>query len=244
MPQQHNATPTSARARVSRRRFLTVAGALGAYSLTHADHALAHTPAGARATSVNKPAVALSPALRVALVDEPEPPGPDESEPPDVDEFEPPGPDQILFPIVVGPEDYCYVTDSFGDCRDSGCSRSHAGVDIMADQGLPIRATVNGRLTKRYVDTGKTYGAGHGWTLVDESANVTWKYFHMGRHEENLEVGDEVVQGQIIGYVGNTGTSGVLVDTNYHLHLEYRPDGVATNPFPLLQRDPDVIFES
>ena len=114
----------------------------------------------------------------------------------------------------------------------------------MADQGLPIRAVADGRLTKRYVDSGKTFGAGHGWTLHDESNDVTYKYFHMGGHEDGLEVGDEVVQGQTIGYIGNTGTSGVLTDTNYHLHFEYRPDNLATNSFPHLQRDPDVIFES
>lgn len=232
MPERHESTlittQSGTRARLSRRRFLTVASVLSAYGLTHADHVLAQTPSTSGSASLNRPATALAAAVRVvpeAVV-------------------EPPVPGEILFPIVVGPDDYCYASNSFGDCRGSGCSRSHEGVDIMADQGLPIRATVNGRLTKRYVDTGRTSGAGHGWTLYDESTNITWKYFHMGSHEDGLEVGDEVVQGQTIGYVGNTGTSGVPTGTNHHLHLEYRPDNVAANPFDRLQRDPDVDFES
>jgi murein DD-endopeptidase MepM/ murein hydrolase activator NlpD len=222
------ATPSATRARLSRRRFLTVASVVGAYGLTHAEHALAQTPATSGTASLNRPATALVAAVRLV---------PDE-------ELEPPAPGEILFPIMVGPDDYCYASDSFGDCRGSGCSRSHEGVDIMADEGLPIRATVDGRLTKRYVDSGKTSGAGHGWTLYDESTDTTFKYFHMGSHEEGLEVGDEVQQGQTIGYVGNTGTSGVPTGTNHHLHLEYRPNNVAANSFPLLQRDPDVIFEA
>ena len=229
MPEPHAPyPPATTKAKVSRRRFLTAAGALGVYGLTHADHVFAQTPATSGVASLKMPATALAPAVRVI---------PEEV-------LEPPAPGEILFPIVVGPDDYCYASDSFGDCRGAGCSRSHEGVDIMADEGLPIRATVDGVLTKRYVDTGKTWGAGHGWTLYDESTDTTFKYFHMGSHEEGLDVDDQVVQGQTIGYVGNTGTSGVPSGTNYHLHMEYRPNNVAANSFPLLQRDPDVIFEA
>jgi murein DD-endopeptidase MepM/ murein hydrolase activator NlpD len=150
---------------------------------------------------------------------------------------------QIMFPIVVGPDDFCWVSDSFGDCRGVACSRLHEGVDIMADLGLPIRAPVSGRLTKRYVDYGASSGAGNGWTLVNDDGSITYKFFHMDRHEEGLEVDDEVEAGQIIGYVGNTGTSGVSSGTNHHLHFEYRPDNDATDSFDYLERDPNVSFE-
>jgi len=148
---------------------------------------------------------------------------------------------EILFPIVVGEGDSVYVSDNFGACR-SGCSRSHEGTDMMADRHLPIRATANGVLTKRYEDSGKTYGAGHGWTLVDEENDVTWKFFHMDHHATGLEVGDTVEIGQIIGAVGNTGTSGANSDSNYHLHFEYRPGNTAANSYSKLQRDPNVSF--
>jgi murein DD-endopeptidase MepM/ murein hydrolase activator NlpD len=149
--------------------------------------------------------------------------------------------DEVLFPIVVGRDDSCYVFDNFGACR-SGCSRSHEGTDIMADHLLPIRAVANGILTKKYEDSGQLSGAGHGWTLFDEEKNVTWKFFHMDHHAEGLEVGDRVELGQIIGAVGNTGTSGAKTDTNYHLHFEYRPGDVPKNVYALLQRDPNVTF--
>ena len=112
----------------------------------------------------------------------------------------------------------------------------------MADHLLPIRAVVTGVLTKKYVDTGKTSGAGNGWTLYEASTNVTYKFFHMDHHADGLEVGDTVEVGQIIGAVGNTGTSGTNSDTNYHLHFEYRPNNIAQNSYNLLQRDPNVTF--
>ena len=151
------------------------------------------------------------------------------------------GAGEILFPIVVGPDDSCFLNDNFGACR-SGCSRRHEGTDIMADHLLPIRAVVAGMLTKKYVDSGSTSGAGNGWTLYEASTNITYKFFHMDHHEEGLEVGDTVEVGQIIGAVGNTGTSGTNSGTNYHLHFEYRPDNVARNSYNLLTRDPNVTF--
>ena len=148
---------------------------------------------------------------------------------------------EILFPIVVGEDDSCFVGDNFGACR-SGCSRLHEGTDMMADHLLPVRAVVAGTLTKKYVDSGLLYGAGHGWTLYHAESNVTYKFFHLDHHAEGLEEGDTVEMGQIIGAVGNTGTSGANSGTNYHLHFEYRPSNIAANSYHMLQRDPNVSF--
>jgi murein DD-endopeptidase MepM/ murein hydrolase activator NlpD len=148
----------------------------------------------------------------------------------------PPVPDgQIMFPIDAR-EGECWIGDNFGDSRGS---RSHEGLDIMGNRDADIFAVVTGRLTKKYTDSGKTYGAGNGWTLYDETTDVTFKYFHMGTHAAGLQVGDTVQQGQVIGTVGKTGTSGV---DNYHLHFEYRPGYVATDPRPLLVRHPNCTF--
>lgn len=148
---------------------------------------------------------------------------------------------QIMFPIDALPGD-CWISDNFGDCRGSNCSRRHEGLDISGNRGADLFAVVTGRLTKKYVDRGLTYGAGHGWTLYDETTDVTYKYFHMGSHAEGLVVGDIVQQGSVIGTVGNTGTSGVNSDSNYHLHFEYRPGNVAQDPRPLLVRHPNCTF--
>jgi len=156
---------------------------------------------------------------------------------------EPPPEGKILFPIDAR-EDDCWVGDNFGDCRGTNCSRSHAGLDIMGNRDADVIAVVDGRLVKKYTDSGKSSGAGHGWTLYDETTDTTFKYFHLASHADGLEVGDMVRQGQVIGTVGNTGTSGVSSDTNHHLHFEYRPGYVPTDPRPLLVRHPNCIFAS
>ncbi len=154
----------------------------------------------------------------------------------------PPVPDgQIMFPIDAR-EGECWISDNFGDCRGTNCSRSHEGLDISGNRGADIFAVISGELVKKYTDSGKTYGAGHGWTLYDAATDVTFKYFHMGSHAAGLEVGDMVQQGQVIGTVGNTGTSGANSDSNYHLHFEYRPGYVPTDPRPLLVRHPNCTF--
>ena len=152
----------------------------------------------------------------------------------------PPPPGQIMFPILAPTS--CWISDNFGDCRGSNCSRRHEGLDSMGTEGDQLVAVVTGRLVKKYVDTGLTYGAGNGWTLYDETTDITYKYFHMGSHAAGLAEGDTVQQGTVIGTLGNTGTSGANSSTNYHLHFEYRPANQPQDPRPLLVRPPECTF--
>lgn len=155
-----------------------------------------------------------------------------------------PADDEVMFPVVVGPDDSCYVLDNFGDCRGTSCSRSHEGVDIMADEGLPVVSVSAGVIEKRYDDSGKTFGAGNGWTIHDEDGDVVYRYFHLQTLAEGLEVGDRVERGDVIGTVGETGTSGAGNEReNFHLHFEYRPNNAARDSFDLLQRPTHVRFE-
>jgi len=225
-------TDNPRRPRVSRRRMI-VGGGVGVSAL--ALGRMGSGSVGAVAGELNEPGSALETATRVTTTTTTTT---TTSVPPTPGDL---GVDEILFPIIVGPDDSCFVSDNFGACR-SGCSRRHEGTDIMADHLLPIRAVATGVLTKKYVDTGKTYGAGNGWTLFDADTNITWKFFHMDHHADGLEVGDTVEFGQVIGAVGNTGTSGAFSDTNYHLHFEYRPENIPRNSYQLLQRDPNVTF--
>ena len=154
----------------------------------------------------------------------------------------PPVPDgQIMFPIDARPGE-CWITDNFGDCRGSNCSRRHEGLDISGNRGADLFAVVTGRLIKKYEDRGLTSGAGNGWTLYDDTTKIHYKYFHMGTHAPGLKVGDTVQQGTVIGTVGNTGTSGANSNSNYHLHFEYRPNDRAQDPLPLLVRHPNCSF--
>ncbi len=93
------------------------------------------------------------------------------------------------------------------------------GVDIGAPTGTPIYAAAAGD-----VIIGRDYGwnGGYGKYIVIKHGNGTQTlYAHM--NQVIAFAGQTVVQGQLIGYVGNTGRS-----TGPHLHFEVRG---AKNPF-------------
>lgn len=204
--------------RFSRRSLFTAtAVGAGALALSRLGAASALGPSG-----LDEPGSALLPAERLT------PP----TTLPDILPFEPPGPDEILFPIVVSEGDTCGVLDNFGDTRGRPAPYYHQACDIMADEGLPLRAVVDGELTKRYE------GSFYGWTLYDEVTDIVYKYFHNTPDANGFVVGDRVKQGDIIGYVGDTGTS----PGNFHLHFEYRPGNVPADPYDLFQRAEHVQF--
>jgi murein DD-endopeptidase MepM/ murein hydrolase activator NlpD len=137
----------------------------------------------------------------------------------------PPTPEgKILFPVDPGRD--CYVLDNFGDDRGGG--RLHEGTDIMGSSGRAVYAVAAGKLTKRYTNTGS---AGWGWTLFDAATNTTYKYYHLTEDANGLVEGSTVSRGQIIGFVGSSGTDS---PDNVHLHFEVRPNNVAIDPLPLL----------
>jgi len=134
---------------------------------------------------------------------------------------------KLIFPVSPGRD--CYILDNFGDVREAG--RRHEGLDITGSAGRPVYAVANGRLTRRYTNTGT---AGWGWTLEDATTSTTYRYFHLAPDAVGLREGSSVTVGQILGYVGNSGTYG---ENNYHLHFEVRPNNVAIDPLPLLVID-------
>jgi murein DD-endopeptidase MepM/ murein hydrolase activator NlpD len=148
-------------------------------------------------------------------------------------EFELPPPGMIVFPVE--PKSNVYVLNNFGDCRDGG-SRAHAGVDILAaGGGNAVYAVVNGVVTQRYTNTGT---AGWGWTIEDPKTAVSYRYFHLAADALGWVTGMPVRIGDILGYVGNSGTDSA---TNFHLHFEVRPNNIAVDPLPLLYYDKAVI---
>lgn len=93
------------------------------------------------------------------------------------------------------------------------------GVDLAAPKGTPIYATADGRAI---IARTSGYNGGYGLYVVISHPNGTQTvYGHMSK--VNVSVGQNVVQGQTIGAVGNTGRS-----TGPHVHFEIRG---AKNPF-------------
>jgi murein DD-endopeptidase MepM/ murein hydrolase activator NlpD len=114
------------------------------------------------------------------------------------------------------------ISGSFGEARPG---HMHAGVDIAAAEGTPIRAADSGRVVLMQ-GTGASGGYGN-FTCVQHTATMSSCYAHQSRFGTSL--GARVSQGQVIGYVGNTGHS-----FGAHLHFEVRVNGAPTNPMGYL----------
>ncbi len=101
-----------------------------------------------------------------------------------------------------------------------GFTRAHKGVDFAAPTGTPIPSGGNGKIVFRGWKNG--YG---NYIKIRHNGTYSTAYAHLSSFKSGLNVGSQVKQGQIIGYVGNTGLS-----TGPHLHYEIIKDGIQVNP--------------
>ena len=127
-----------------------------------------------------------------------------------------------------------YTLTSYFGYRSSpfGWGRElHSGLDIAGvGYGAPVYASNNGTIVVR------TYHYSYGNHIVIDHNNGYWSlYGHMSRFQSGLSVGSTVSRGQIIGYVGSTGSA-----TGPHLHFEIRLNknlyANVTDPLPYLRK--------
>ena len=98
--------------------------------------------------------------------------------------------------------------------------RAHRGVDYAAPEGTPVRATADGVVTV----AGEQSGYGN-VIMIRHDGEYSTVYAHLSRFALPGRVGNAVRQGDVIGYVGQTGWA-----TGPHLHYEFRINGEARNP--------------
>lgn len=96
--------------------------------------------------------------------------------------------------------------------------RFHSGIDLDASQGSPIYATRSGVVSVATYDSSAGY-----YVTINHQDGFESKYLHMTHYI--VGVGDYVTAGQVIGYVGSTGTS-----TGPHLHFTICYNGSSVNP--------------
>lgn len=122
----------------------------------------------------------------------------------------------------------------WGDPREGG-KRQHQGLDIMAAAGTPVVAAFGGTIEKLF----ESERGGH--TLYIRSPDQRWSlyYAHLQGYAPGLKEGQRVRQGQIVGYVGDSGNAG---PGNTHLHFAVHwmragdgwYQGEPVDPYPLL----------
>jgi murein DD-endopeptidase MepM/ murein hydrolase activator NlpD len=114
---------------------------------------------------------------------------------------------------------YGYRSNPFGGRR----SEFHSGIDFKGNTGDPVYATADGVVGEAH------YKGGYGNAVVINHAyGLTTLYGHLSA--VNVEQGQSVNAGDVIGFLGSTGRS-----TGPHLHYEVRKNGVDLDPNQFLQ---------
>ena len=102
----------------------------------------------------------------------------------------------------------------------------HAGMDFSAKTGTPIYTTGDGIVSK-VRKSRRGYG---NHVIIDHGYGYKSLYAHMQKYI--VRKGQKVKRGEIIGYVGNTGTS-----VAPHLHYEVHKNGKKINPVNFYHND-------
>lgn len=134
---------------------------------------------------------------------------------------------------------YTRITSYFGkrESPTAGASSYHKGIDVAAPEGSELIAVVDGKITFA------SFLGGGGYTITLSKDNMKITYCHVSPNYV-VKVGDEVKQGQVIGYVGPKNVYGVKgnpykdengnptngATTGVHLHFGMRIDDEYVNP--------------
>ena len=134
--------------------------------------------------------------------------------------------------------------DDWGEIRGNG-NRVHEGIDIRAPKGAPVVAIADGKVnTISYSDSSGYYIAidhENGWLSLYVHLNDDVEgNDNLGGREtafaKNIYLGAEVIAGQIIGYLGDSGNAEGTVP---HVHFEVRYMG---NSFDVYEQIKDSWF--
>jgi murein DD-endopeptidase MepM/ murein hydrolase activator NlpD len=121
------------------------------------------------------------------------------------------------------------ITQSFGctgyiaEPRYGSCRHFHGGIDIASSRGTPVRATASGIVSHVGWDQ---WGTRAWMVIINHGGGVTSWYAHLrGKQIAGLRKGTRVRQGQLIGYMSDTGQA-----TGVHLHWAVLKSGRYINP--------------
>ena len=123
--------------------------------------------------------------------------------------------------FLRAPVNFRYISSNFNPKRFHPIQKrfkAHNGTDYRADEGTPVVAAGNGKVTH---STRNKYNGNY--VFIQHGSGILTKYLHFSKRK--VKKGDRVKQGQIIGYVGSTGMSEAP-----HLHYEFLLNGVHSNP--------------
>lgn len=109
--------------------------------------------------------------------------------------------------------------------------RAHKGTDYAAPRGTPVKATSDGTVT--WAARNGSFG---NLIVIKHSGGFETKYAHLNGYASGIKKGVRVRQGDVIGYVGATGSA-----TGPHLHYEFLVNGTHRNPRTVLEQLPKAV---
>lgn len=129
--------------------------------------------------------------------------------------------------LLKTPIDGARINSGFGNRKHpiKGYTKMHTGVDFGAPKGTPIMAAGDG-----VVERCNRFGGYGNYICIRHNGCTKTAYAHLSRYAKGVLRGGKVRQGQIIGYVGATGTA-----TGPHLHFELIQNGKPVNPKKVTQ---------
>ena len=112
--------------------------------------------------------------------------------------------------------------------------RPHTGVDYAAPAGTPVVSIGDGTVIF------KAYKGGGGNTVkIRHNSSYTTAYLHLQGYAKGLQVGQHVRQGEVIGYVGSTGSS-----TGPHLDFRVWKDGTPVDPLKMISPPSEPVSKN
>ncbi len=122
---------------------------------------------------------------------------------------------------LTAPIQQAVVTSGFEDSEDRG-GNVHKGIDLAAEAGSPIFASLSGTVESSEENT--SYGK---YILLDHGGGIKTLYAHC--QQLLVKKGETVSRGEEIALVGSTGDA-----TGPHLHFELQINGTCCDPAPFL----------
>lgn len=123
--------------------------------------------------------------------------------------------------FLMAPVDFTRISSNFNPRRLHPIYktvRPHNGTDYAAPRGTPVFSAGDGHV----IEAGFSRANGN-YVFIQHGERYVTKYLHL--HKRKVEQGQKVVQSQVIGTVGMTGSA-----TGPHLHYEFLVDGRHRNP--------------
>lgn len=138
--------------------------------------------------------------------------------------------------LLKAPLKYTRISSKFSNSRLHPVHkvyRPHHGVDYAAPSGTHVHSVADG------VVIFAGWGGGGGNTIkIQHAGSIVTGYLHLKGFAKGIRVGTHVSQGQLIGYVGSTGTS-----TGPHLDYRIWKNGTAIDPLKVPQEPAEPISE-